>query len=155
MRQFTETPRTLHMSSIDIAKQSQRYGLWVMGRVAGGGGGGVLTIGWNDTPLVLSVLSCLRHSMVSSVGPLWNTRRRPRVWADPQGASVCNVFFFCHFPIRCFGSGVILIVSIPDICVLPHFLYSHEYRLTRKIVYCAILSDQIVFGCPLGVPISY
>ena len=28
-------------------------------------------------------------------------------------------FFFCHFPIRCSGSGVILIVSIPDICVLP------------------------------------
>ena len=26
-------------------------------------------IGWNDAPLVLSTLSCLRHSMVSSVGP--------------------------------------------------------------------------------------
>ena len=35
----------------------------------GGGGGGALTIGWNDTPLVLFTLSCLRHSMVSSVGP--------------------------------------------------------------------------------------
>ena len=39
------------------------------------GGGGAeggptdITIGWNDTPLVLSTLSCLRHSMVSSVGP--------------------------------------------------------------------------------------
>ena len=31
-----------------------------------GVGGGALTIGWNDTPLVLSTLSCLRHSMVSS-----------------------------------------------------------------------------------------
>ena len=51
--------------------------------------------------------------------------------------------------------GVVLIVSIPDICVLPYFLYSHEYRLTRNTVYCAILSDQIVVGCPLGVPISY
>ena len=51
-------------------------------------------------------------------------------------------------------SGVVLIVSIPDICLLPHFLYSHEYRLTRNIVYCAILSDHMV-GCPLGVPISY
>ena len=50
---------------------------------------------------------------------------------------------------------MILIVSIPDICVLPHFLYSHEYRLTRNTVYYAILSDQIVVGCPLGVPISY
>ena len=45
-------------------------------------------------------------------------------------------------------------VSIPDICVLPHFLYSHGYRLTRNTVYCAIPSDQIVVGCPLGVPIS-
>ena len=62
-----------------------------------------------------------------------------------------------EFPIRCSGSGVMLIVSIPDICVLSYFLYSHEYRLTRNTVYCAILSDQIdlVVGCPLGVPISY
>ena len=51
--------------------------------------------------------------------------------------------------------GLVLIVSIPDICLLPYFLYSHEYRLTRNTVYCAILSDQIVVGCPLGVPISY
>ena len=35
------------------------------------------------------------------------------VWVDPQGASVCDVFlFFCHFPMRCSGSGVILIVII-------------------------------------------
>ena len=51
--------------------------------------------------------------------------------------------------------GVVLIVSIPDICLLPYFLYSHEYRLTRNTAYCAILSDHIVVGCPLGVPISY
>ena len=51
--------------------------------------------------------------------------------------------------------GVVLIVSISDICLLPYFLYSHEYRLTRNTLYCAILSDQIVVGCPLGVPISY
>ena len=51
--------------------------------------------------------------------------------------------------------GVVLIVSISDICLLPYFLYSHEYRLTRNIVNCAILSDQIVVGCPLGVPISW
>ena len=70
--------------------------------------------------------------------------------------SVCDVFFFCHFPIRCSGSGVVLIVSIPDIWVLPHFfLYSDEYRLARNTVYYAILSDQMVVGCPLGVPISY
>ena len=51
--------------------------------------------------------------------------------------------------------GVVLIVWITDICLLPYFLYSHEYRLTRNTVYCAILSDQIVVGCPLDVPISY
>ena len=50
--------------------------------------------------------------------------------------------------------GVVLIVSIPDICLLPYFLYSHEYQLTRNTVY-SILADQIVVGCPLGVPISY
>ena len=57
--------------------------------------------------------------------------------------------------IRCSMPGVVLIVSIPDICLLPYFLYSHEYLLTRNTVYCAILSDQVVVGCPLGVPISY
>ena len=51
--------------------------------------------------------------------------------------------------------GVVLIVSVPDIYLLPYFLNSHEYRLTRNTVYCAILSDDIVVGCPLGVPISY
>ena len=62
---------------------------------------------------------------------------------------------FSHFPISCSWSGVILIVSIPDICLLPYFLYLHEYQLTKNTVYCAILSDQIVVGCQLGVPISY
>ena len=57
--------------------------------------------------------------------------------------------------IKCSVPGVVLTVSIPDICLLPYFLYSHEYRLKRNIVYCAILSDQMVVGCPLGVPISY
>ena len=66
---------------------------------------------------------------------------------------MCDLFL--SLSQRCSGSGVILIVSIPDICVLPYFLYPHEYRLTRNTVYCAILSDQIVVGCPLGVPISY
>ena len=57
--------------------------------------------------------------------------------------------------IRCYVPGEVLIVLIPDICLLPYFLYSNEYQLTRNTVYCAILSDQIVVGCPLGVPISY
>ena len=50
--------------------------------------------------------------------------------------------------IRCSVPGVVLIVSIHDICFLPYFLYSHEYRLTGNKVYCAILSDQIAVGCP-------
>ena len=50
---------------------------------------------------------------------------------------------------------MVLIVSIPDICLLPDFLYEHEYQLTKNTVYCAILSDQIVVGCLLGVPNSY
>ena len=57
--------------------------------------------------------------------------------------------------IKCSVPGVELIVSIPDIFLLPYFLYSHEYRLTRNTVNCAILSDQIMVGCPLGVPITY
>ena len=88
-------------------------------------GGDTLTIGWNDYPFVLSTLSCLRHSMLSSVGPLWNTQRRPWVWADLKALrTVCDVFlFFCHFPIRYSGSRVVLIISIPDICLLSYFLY--------------------------------
>ena len=43
--------------------------------------------------------------------------------------------------IRCSVPGVVLIVLIPDICRLPYFLYSHEYRLT-KIPY-TVLSCQI------------
>ena len=49
---------------------------------------------------------------------------------------------FDHFSIRCSGSGVVQIVSIPDICLLPYFLYSHKYRLTRNTVYCAILNRK-------------
>ena len=57
--------------------------------------------------------------------------------------------------IRCSVPDVVQIESISYICLLPYFLYSHEYQLTRKTVYCAILSDQIEVGCPLSVPISY
>ena len=57
--------------------------------------------------------------------------------------------------IRCSVPGVALILSIPDSCLPPYLLFSHQYRLTRNPVYYAILSDQIVVGCPLDVPISY
>ena len=107
----------------------------------GGGRRGALTIGWNDSPLVLSTLSCLRHLMVSSVGPFG-------IHGDgPESGLTLKALLYV--------TGLILIVSIPDICVLSYFLYSHEYRIARNTVYCAILSDQIVVGCPLDVPISY
>ena len=78
----------------------------------------------------------------------------------PLGASVCDVFLcFCHFPIRCPGSGVVGLLDCNDSWFLLSSLlfYSHEYRLTRNTVNCAILSGQIVVGCPLDVtvPISY
>ena len=44
--------------------------------------------------------------------------------------------------IRCSVPGVVLIVSISAFCLLPYFSYSHEYRLTRNTVNCAILSDK-------------
>ena len=76
-----------------------------------------------------------------------------RIILFPYTQSNDNLLLF----IRCSVPGVVLLVSIPDTCLLPYFLYSHEYRLTRNTVYCAMLSDQIhvVVGCPLGVPISY
>ena len=49
--------------------------------------------------------------------------------------------FFCHFPIRCSGSGVILIVSIPDICVLPYIL-TQTSTDSQEIPY-SVLSSQI------------
>ena len=141
-------PIKTNIEALKIKKKSRGGG-----GEGGVGGGPNDRVGWYPSsalhPFVPSALDgFLRRT-------IWNARWRPWVWADPQGASVCDVFFFCHFPIRCSGSGVILIVSIPDICVLPYFLYSHKYRLARYTVYCAILSDQIVVGCPLGVPISY
>ena len=38
--------------------------------------------------------------------------------------------------------GVVLIVLIPDICLLLYFLYSHEYRLTRNTVYFPLRSNS-------------
>ena len=58
---------------------------------------------------------------------------------------VCDVFlFFCHFPIRCSGSGVGLILSIPDICLLPYF-YTHTSTDLQEIPY-TMLSSQIKIG---------
>ena len=52
--------------------------------------------------------------------------------------------------IRCSVPGVVLIVSIPSLLFILTRVPTH-----KNTVYCAILSDQIVDGCPLGVPISY
>ena len=85
---------------------------------------------------------------------------RAALWS-PAGKGLTSrrlTFFmcFCHFPIRYPGSGVVLDCH-DRFLIFVFFLtcYSHEYRLARNTVYCAILSEQIVFGCLLGVPISY
>ena len=71
----------------------------------------------------------------------------------PLGASVCEVFMcFCHVPIRCPGSGVVL--DCIDSWSSPSSLLFLLTR-ARNTVYCAILSEQRVVGCPLDVPISY
>ena len=58
------------------------------------------------------------------------------------GASVCDGFLcFCHVPIRCPGSGAVLDVSIPDLCLLPYFS-SHEYRLARNAVFNVLSSPK-------------
>ena len=93
---------------------------------------GALTIGWNDTPLVLFTLSCLWHSMVSSVGPFGIHGDGPESGLTLK--ALLYVTFSCYFVTSV--SGVILIVSIPDICVLPYFLYSQEIQYT-------VLSSQI------------
>ena len=45
--------------------------------------------------------------------------------------TVCDVFlFFCHFPIRCSGSGVVPIVSIPSLLFILTRVPTHKkYRL--------------------------
>ena len=44
----------------------------------------------------------------------------------PHGSLVCVVFLcFCHFPMWCPGSGVVLDVLIPDLFLLLTYIY-HE-----------------------------
>ena len=62
---------------------------------------------------------------------------------------------FVTSPYGVWGRVWYLIVTIPDICLLPYFLYSREYRLTRITYTVLIFKNKIVVGCPLGVPISY
>ena len=43
------------------------------------------------------------------------------------GSLVCDVFLcICHFPIWCPGWVRWLIVSIPDLCLLPYLLLFHN-----------------------------
>ena len=51
----------------------------------------------------------------------------------PLGSPVCDVFVcFCHFLIRCPESGGTLIVSIPNLCLLPY--YEHNLFDERSVV---------------------
>ena len=67
-------------------------------KISGGGGRrGALTIGWNDTPLVLSTLSCLRHSVVSSVGPFGIYGDGPE-----SGLTLTALLYLTFFPNKVF-----------------------------------------------------
>ena len=44
--------------------------------------------------------------------------------ADIIGSLVCDVLLcFCHFPMWCPGLGVVLYLSIPDLCLISNFNY--------------------------------
>ena len=75
---------------------------------------------------MLSTLSCLGtrwfppsdHFEIHDDGPE----------SEHQGASVCGVFlFFCHFPIRCSGSGVILFVPSSLLFILSRVPTHRKY----------------------------
>ena len=42
--------------------------------------------------------------------------------------------------------GVVLIVSIPDICLLPYLLYSHEYQhiILKELLECHLFIKKII-----------
>ena len=89
----------------------------------------------------------------------------PAAMWSPTGKGLNSMRFcidvflcFCRLPIKCPGSGVVPDLAIPDLCLLPSFFLLTRVPLARNTVYCAILSEQILVGCPLGmlgVPISY
>ena len=57
-------------------------------------------------------------------------------WERPNLlALLCVVFLvFCHFPMWCTGSGVYLIVSIPDLCFVPYFqIYIFSILVSRRM----------------------
>ena len=55
------------------------------------------------------------------------------------GLLVCDaVLCFCHFSIRCLGSLWYLIVSIPDLCLLPHITLILSQPLLAGVISCGI-----------------
>ena len=62
---------------------------------------------------------CVCHAFVSVVCSLLIC------WENAELlALICDVLLcFCHFPLWCPGSGVVLDLSIPDICHLSYFDY--------------------------------
>ena len=51
----------------------------------------------------------------------------------PLGTFVCGDFLCsCHFPMLCPGSGVVLDLSIPDLCLLSYFYNVYMFMYTVK-----------------------
>ena len=78
----------------------------------------------------LSLLCCVVFSLQSSDNLL------RKGW--PLGSLVCDIFLcFCHFPIWCLESSLVLdYISIPDLCLLLYFviLMKGVYFKTRNYV---------------------
>ena len=91
-------------------------------------------------PLVLSPLSCRRHSMISSAGPLLNTRRRP--WIDYSFVGYLSKLgaFDLHVSSQK-AKGLVCIISysgnmavpVCPLCLVPH-LRSLDDRFSYPVV---------------------
>ena len=65
--------------------------------------------------IYVSYLLCCLVCSLQSCGQLLGK-------GQPLGSLVCDVFLcFCHFPSGVLGQVWHLIVSIPNLCILPYF----------------------------------
>ena len=64
-------------------------------------------------------VSCVSCFLVCSLQPCGNLQGK----GEPLGSPVCDVFLcFCHFPMRCPGSGVVHVLDCIDSRSLPSYL---------------------------------